>query len=639
MAALLLLFFFFLLPQSSFQAVPTDFLTSWYQDCLRNSSSSLTTTFSRNLDTALRNFSTIASEGINYSATTVGLSGTDPVYAVFQCRGDLTTQSCSVCVQNATSRLPDACPKSVGARIQLEGCFVRYDNSSFFSLDSDAIELLCNVENTSDVTALTAIQNVMGKVVNLAPTQGGFASAVENGAYAEAQCIGYINSSECLQCLTAHPYRTFCDSSIGKRVYTDSCFYRFELYNFLDTLPSPPPAPVPAAPPAAPPASRSAAPPILLPVSSENSNGSKIAIIIGVIVPVVGITILAIAVLVYCRKGRQSKGSRFERQGSTLPDIPEFGKVFSLKELEIATQGFRPSYKIGEGGFGVVYKGTLMNGQELAVKRLTIGSQARKEEFLNEVKLITSVQHKNLIKLLGCCVEDSQRILVYEYLPNQSLDGFLFGGTQKKNVLDWRIRYEIILGMAKGLAYLHEESHCQIIHRDIKASNILLDGQLRPVIADFGLARLVKTDASHINTRVAGTIGYLAPEYAIHGELSEKVDVFSFGVVCLEIITAVQNTNGRLLKLVWEHYEGENLPDIVDKRLAKAFSMDEVVRVVHIALLCIQENPKQRPPMSRITLWLSGTSEILDTPIRPTFLNYSAPASSSSKQFTSMSTS
>ncbi|KAH7373455.1 hypothetical protein KP509_17G057100 [Ceratopteris richardii] len=269
--------------------------------------------------------------------------------------------------------------------------------------------------------------------------------------------------------------------------------------------------------------------------------------------------------------------------------------------------------------------GILLDGQELAIKRLKTGNEAQTKEFLNEVNLIRSVQHRNLIKLLGCCVEDSQKILVYEYLPNQSLDGFLFGEAQKKTLLSWRTRCEIILGMAKGVAYLHEESHFRIIHRDIKASNILLDNHLRPVIADFGIARLAGADATHLITRVVGTRGYLAPEYATYGELSDKVDVFSFGVVCLEIITAMQNKAGRLLKLVWDHYEDGKVADIVDRSFGDAFATDEFARI--------------RPPMSKITVWLSGAVKILDKPIKPAFLSYSACTSSSDEHVSPLSVS
>ncbi|KAI5070532.1 hypothetical protein GOP47_0014875 [Adiantum capillus-veneris] len=183
--------------------------------------------------------------------------------------------------------------------------------------------------------------------------------------------------------------------------------------------------------------------------------------------------------------------------------------------------------------------------------------------------------------------------------------------------------------MAKGLAYLHEESHTQIIHRDIKPSNILLDDQLNPVIPDFGLARLVKDDATHVNTGVAGTIGYLAPEYALNGVLSEKVDVFSFGLVTLEVVTGKQNVYSRLLTWVWEKYRDEKSLELVDEKLGNAFAPEQVIRVVHVALLCTQENPKQRPTMYRVTLWLSGMTDILEIPIRPAFLGYNdstAPA-------------
>ncbi|KAH7284378.1 hypothetical protein KP509_34G051900 [Ceratopteris richardii] len=243
---LLFLFSFTLLQPSLLQSAPTDFISVIYQDCLRNSSSSLTTSFSRNLNIALGNFSTMASQGTYYSTATASASGTDPLYAVFQCRGDLTVETCYVCVQNATALLPNACPKSVGARIQLDGCFLRYDNRSFFSLDTNVRLALCNVKNDSDITTLTAIQNAMGRVISLAPQQQGFAFVVENAVYAEAQCIGYIDSSECSECLTSYSYGSFCVSSIGKGVFIRSCFYGFQLYNFFDRLPSPPPAPTPA---------------------------------------------------------------------------------------------------------------------------------------------------------------------------------------------------------------------------------------------------------------------------------------------------------------------------------------------------------------------------------------------------------
>jgi len=214
--------------------------------------------------------------------------------------------------------------------------------------------------------------------------------------------------------------------------------------------------------------------------------------------------------------------------------------IFKYHILREATSNFKAENKLGEGGFGSVFKGVLPDGREVAVKRLKIGSRQGNAEFLNEANLISRVQHRNLVKLLGCCVECSERLLVYEYLQNSSLDKIIFD-TTKGHSLKWSERYEIIVGIARGLAYLHEQSVIRIIHRDIKASNILLDNKQKPKIADFGLAKLFAEDESHVSTRVAGTLGYMAPEYALRGQLTEKADVFSFGVLLLEIVSGRKN--------------------------------------------------------------------------------------------------
>ncbi|KAI5060866.1 hypothetical protein GOP47_0023371 [Adiantum capillus-veneris] len=344
---------------------------------------------------------------------------------------------------------------------------------------------------------------------------------------------------------------------------------------------------------------------------------TKTRIVVGGVVAGIVVVVGALcATPVWRYKASKIKGDKLEEKAAIVPRplLQTKARVFSLEELKKATAQFHPSNKLGEGGFGIVYKGTLLDGEQVAIKKLSIGSQQGKQEFLNEVNLITSVQHKNLTRLLGCCVENSERILVYEYLHNKSLDTFLFGEARDSRTLNWSTRYGIVVGVSKGLAYLHEESHVRIIHRDIKPSNILLDDQLNPVIADFGLARLVHNNATHINTRVAGTVGYLAPEYAMRGDLSEKVDVFSFGLVSLEILTGKQNFHSSLLTWVWEKYSHKRTLDLVDEKLGIVFFPEQVVRLVHIALLCMQENPKQRPAMSMVTLWLSGMSDILEMP-------------------------
>ncbi|KAG2241357.1 hypothetical protein Bca52824_096660 [Brassica carinata] len=248
-----------------------------------------------------------------------------------------------------------------------------------------------------------------------------------------------------------------------------------------------------------------------------------------------------VALLKMCGGHNASEGDVSAEDGSG-----DRGIFFDLQELEIATDSFSEKNRLGHGGFGPVYKGLMPSGEEIAVKKLSLNSRQGSREFMNEVKLLLRIQHKNLVSLLGCCFHGPEKMLVYEYLPNRSLDYFLFDKLNP-GLLDWSNRWRIIIGVARGLLYLHEEAPVRIIHRDIKASNILLDNDLNPKISDFGLARLFPGDGTHTNTfRISGTYGYMAPEYALHGLLSVKSDVFSFGVLVLEIVSGRKNQNPRL---------------------------------------------------------------------------------------------
>jgi serine/threonine protein kinase len=301
--------------------------------------------------------------------------------------------------------------------------------------------------------------------------------------------------------------------------------------------------------------------------------------------------------------------------------------TFSLTEMQIATKDFDNDNNIGEGGPGTVYKGVLSDGRLVAVKKLSSRSSQGKREFLNEVATISAVQHRNLVKLYGCCVEEEERLLVYEYLENNSLGRALFGPDHCRLKLDWPVRYNICLEVARGLAYLHEESRIRIIHRDIKPNNILLDEHLNPKIADFGLAKLYEAEKTHISTRVAGTIGYLAPEYALRGHLTEKADVFSFGVVALEVVSNRSHENTSLpddmvylLDWTWHLYEENRLLDLMDTSMLSSYSEQEVLRIIHVALLCTQATPSQRPSMSRVVSMLSGVIETHPPQSRPGYI-------------------
>ncbi|EOA37487.1 hypothetical protein CARUB_v10011641mg [Capsella rubella] len=290
---------------------------------------------------------------------------------------------------------------------------------------------------------------------------------------------------------------------------------------------------------------------------------------------------------------------------------------FTLKQIRRATNNFDPENKIGEGGFGPVYKGVLADGMTIAVKQLSSKSKQGNREFVTEIGMISALQHPNLVKLYGCCIEGKELLLVYEYLENNSLARALFGTEKQKLHLDWSTRNKICLGIAKGLAYLHEESRLKIVHRDIKATNVLLDLSLNAKISDFGLAKLDEEENTHISTRIAGTIGYMAPEYAMRGYLTDKADVYSFGVVCLEIVSGKSNTNYRpkeefiyLLDWAYVLQEQGSLLELVDPDLGTSFSKKEAMRMLNIALLCTNPSPTLRPPMSSVVRMLEGKIKV-----------------------------
>lgn len=303
--------------------------------------------------------------------------------------------------------------------------------------------------------------------------------------------------------------------------------------------------------------------------------------------------------------------------GGKGPDNEEFRGLdtgyFSLRQIKAATDDFGFKNKIGEGGFGPVYKGVLPDGKVIAVKQLSSKSKQGNREFLNEIGMISALQHPNLVKLHGCCIEGKELLLVYEYMENNSLARALFGRDDQKLHLDWQTRKKICLGIARGLAYLHEESRLKIVHRDIKATNVLLGKDLNAKISDFGLAKLDDEENSHISTRIAGTIGYMAPEYAMRGYLTEKADVYSFGVVILEIVSGKSNTNYRpreefvyLLDWAYVLQEQGNMLELVDLDVGSSYSEGEALRLLTLALLCTNPSPSLRPTMSSVVSMIEG---------------------------------
>ncbi|CAL0308327.1 unnamed protein product [Lupinus luteus] len=316
-----------------------------------------------------------------------------------------------------------------------------------------------------------------------------------------------------------------------------------------------------------------------------------------------------------------ASGTDFVYSPSEPSGVGSSRSCFTYEELIQATNGFSEQNMLGEGGFGCVYKGLLIDGREVAVKQLKVGGGQGEREFRAEVEIISRVHHRHLVSLVGYCISDHQRLLVYDYLPNDTLHYHLHG--KNRPVLDWPTRVKVAAGAARGIAYLHEDCHPRIIHRDIKSSNILLDQNFEAQVSDFGLAKLALDTCTHVSTRVMGTFGYMAPEYATSGKLTEKSDVYSFGVVLLELITgrkpvdASQPIGDESLvewarPLLTETLESEDFDILVDPRLGKNYNRDEMFRMIEAAAACVRHSAVKRPKMSQVVRALGSLDEFSD---------------------------
>ncbi|CAH8321075.1 unnamed protein product [Eruca vesicaria subsp. sativa] len=355
--------------------------------------------------------------------------------------------------------------------------------------------------------------------------------------------------------------------------------------------------------------------------SSELAENRRTMIIAGSICLSIFV-ILVFASYMYWRHRAKQKDSW--KNGLEQEEISGL-TFFEMNTIRAATNNFNVSNKLGQGGYGPVYKGITSDRKEIAVKRLSSSSGQGTEEFMNEIKLISKLQHRNLVRLLGCCIDGEEKLLIYEFMVNKSLDTFLFDMTLKLQI-DWPKRFNIIQGVARGLLYLHRDSCLKVIHRDMKVSNILLDGNMDPKISDFGLARMVQgTQHQDSTRRVVGTIGYMSPEYAWTGMFSEKSDIYAFGVLQLEIISGMKissfNCGGQgktLLEYAWESWLETGGVDLLDQAIASSCSPDEVARCVQISLLCIQQQAVDRPNIAQVVSMITTTTD-LPRPQQPVF--------------------
>ncbi|XP_018632759.3 G-type lectin S-receptor-like serine/threonine-protein kinase SD1-1 [Nicotiana tomentosiformis] len=359
-------------------------------------------------------------------------------------------------------------------------------------------------------------------------------------------------------------------------------------------------------------------------LDSDGNRRRKRSALIAIISAVVAAFILSfVAWFSFQRKNRRTeKYTRGAEVGNEDPELP----LFDLVTVASATKNFSSANVIGEGGFGPVYKGILPNGQEIAVKRLSKYSGQGVQELRNEIVLISKLQHRNLVKLLGCCLEGKERMLIYEFMPNTSLDYFIFDPSRNAS-LPWKNRFEIAMGISRGLLYLHQDSRFRIIHRDLKTSNILLDSDLNAKISDFGLAKSFGGDQTEGKTkRVIGTYGYMSPEYAVDGKYSVKSDVFSIGVIILKIISGKRNRkfshlehHHNLLGHAWLLWNEGKALELMDECLKESFSESQLLRCIQVGLLCVQKLPEDRPTMASVVFWLGNEGLVLPQPKQPGF--------------------
>ncbi|KAJ9566150.1 hypothetical protein OSB04_002116 [Centaurea solstitialis] len=575
------------------------------------------------------------------------------------CRGDVDPNTCRRCVDDATRRLIHDCPYQVEAMGWFDACFLRYSTQSMgYGGDSIFHASWSNrsVSDSSYEQWNELLPILMGRLRKEAAAgdhlrkyaSGNVTAPVLSTIYAIMQCSPDLSATGCDDCL-AYASRTILPYINGSlfyrgRYYLPGCVVRYDERLFFNSTwypATPPSSPLPR------PGKLSLEHPNIYienhmvvtrpslsqhKLPTDKTNNTPITVI--AIVASLSLVILAVLfIYVFIRRKRKLEGQPSRNFVSEDIDIKEIITAESLQYsfgiIREATNDFAENNKLGQGGFGLVYKGKLQNGKEIAVKRLSRNSGQGEQEFKNEVLLLARLQHRNLVRLLGFSIEGYERLLMYEFVENASLDQFIFDPI-KRATLDWETRHKIIQGVARGLLYLHEDSRLKIIHRDMKASNVLLDAQMNPKIADFGMARLFTPEETQGNTnRIVGTYGYMAPEYVMHGKFSVKSDVFSFGVLVLEIVTGHKNNSFQnemvsedLLTHAWKSWKAETTSSLIDPTLIMKdgpMSLRDMIRCIHIGLLCVQEDAAERPTMASVVLMLSSLSITLALPSEPAF--------------------
>ncbi|THG21874.1 hypothetical protein TEA_021214 [Camellia sinensis var. sinensis] len=593
----------------------------------------------------------------------------DTVFDLFLCYNFVSKDYCKNCIESASQDIQTLCRKRNEAVVWEENCQLRYANESFFGhLDVTGNIWKDNKQNVSgdEFGQFSSVVNDtlhnLSRLTAFNPSYGMYATGAVNFTdtetiYALVQCTTDLSPDDCNTCLEIAIANTLscCSESRGTRLLSPSCYLRYEFYAFYEGATSE----------------------NLRIFETSRRNNWMIATIVSAILMVVLLgfcvcyciairnqtsygmyatgavnftdtetiyalvqcttdlspndcnTCLEIAIANTLSCCSEPRGTRLLSPSCYLRyEFYAFYEGATSENLRIfeTTDNFSDSNKLGQGGFGPVYKGQLPDGKEVAMKRLSSVSEQGLDEFTNQVLLILKLQHKNLVRLLGFCIDGDEKFLIYEYMPNGNLDVFLLD-PRKRAQMNWIRSLNIINGITRGMLYLHEDSWLRIIHRDLKPSNVLLDSEMNPNILDFGMERIFGGSDDATNTaRIVGTYGYMAPELAMEGLYFVKSDVFSFGVLLIEIITGRRNATFHLtncvpslIAFVWQLWnEGKGL-EMIDPLLMKSCDLDEFVRYMHIGLLCVQEDAYDRPTMSSVVVMLKSEAVTLSQPERPAF--------------------
>ncbi|XP_004957930.1 putative receptor-like protein kinase At4g00960 [Setaria italica] len=591
-------------------------------------------TFQANLDLLAAALPANASASPSGFVTASVGAAPDQANALALCRGDTNASACAACVAAAFQDAQQACPQDKGVAVYSDACVLRFAGIRFLDfLQGDqwlvselvpVVDTATGSVNASDAWFRAAVTAIFTALVDRAvaatnETRKYFATGemdFDPKLYGLAQCAPDLTPAQCQGCLgqlfrvTELRYLSARPLSLWTSAFVVWCSLRYGVSPFYEGRAmlqlAAPPAPSPEA---------TITPPI--PESGAGRKRTAAGIFAGVACSVVLMFLLSVCLCFRFR--RRIKATENDHS------LEKIGRahcaIFDLPTLQQATEHFSERNKLGEGGFGTVYKGILSDGQVIAVKTLLGTTGHGLQQLHNEVVLLAELQHKNLVRLQGFCPHQNDTLLVYEYIKNGSLDNFLFDDSRG---LNWEQQYNIILGIAKGILYLHEDSSMRIIHRDLKANNILLDDDMEPKIADFGLARLLEEGHTQSRTaRVVGTLGYMAPEYAMHGNVSPKIDVFSFGVLALEIVTRRSNCSSNdhstvnLLSDVWDHWTKGTISQMLHR--LDGYARNQALRCIHIGLLCVQQDPGHRPDISAVVFMLTRDSMELRPPSQPAF--------------------